>query len=68
MIKISKKDEIFLSQCFNAIASFLTHAGKNLLHEDTQKALIKGAMDLYRIGSAAKFTELPEVVEAEQAR
>lgn len=64
---MGKKEEIFLSQCFNVVANFLTHSGKNLLHPDTQKALVKGAMDLYRIASEMKFIELPELVESEQS-
>lgn len=65
MIKISKREEIFLCQCFNVMADFLIHAGKNLLNDDTQKALIKGAMELYRTGTKERFTELPDVVESE---
>ena len=68
VIKISKREEIFLGQCFNAVADFLTHSGKNLLHPDTQKALIKGAMDLYKTGMEMKFITLPELVESEQPR
>ena len=63
---MSKKEEIFLSQCFNTAKENILNQGFPI--EGNEKKILELAEKIFRLAAERNFLNLPEQVESEKGR